>query len=1272
MKKITRRMFAFVLAIAMVVGMMPTTTFAGEEDVESSLIIESVTRIKYGELFKDRTDIVELDKMKSNQNQVTDAKYSDGIITVNANIKNMQKVESTAEGAGTHKFFAIMVNFEDVGVLETDGVFSSVDVEDAYQCGGTEGKSAILWINGDDREGKGSVVTDITLNHTNGTDKIDIKLVVNDISSPAIRDVSKIEAEDMFKDRKDTEFGSGYEAKVKQMQANQEFVESVEYNALKKEIVVNANISRMEAVESTTIGGDAQKYFAIMVDFYDVDILETGNDKVFAQCDVTDAKDCAKEGQSTTDSAILWINGSNEDKNRTMTLKTKGATNDVVAQYSLIINEIDEAVEVTGASKITEGSEAIRINQEYIELVKWESSTNTITVNADMSKMKTSTSTTDNSQPADNKYFAIMVEFKDIDLLKTGNVFAPCDIEAAKEIGKDNSAILWINGTTKELCSGVEGDTNYKAENNKSLELESKDGDVKSTIKLVVNETGKEVKVKGAYDIDKDDLFAKRTDEHAEAMRANQKYVENVDFNLETKTITVNADISEMEPIVSSTISGEPQKYFAIMVDFEDIGILKVGEEEPFAPCDKEAANECKTDYQDVTNSAVLWINGSTRTDNVNTTNLNLVSTDDGKTYTYKLVVKEVTYPVEITGASKIEAEDMFPERNDDHAVNMRYNQEYVNSVEFNQEENVINVEVDVNGVKDIESPSAGTKKWFAIMVNFKDVSVLQTGDGMIFETVDITDAGKCKGGNNSAILWISATSGTRDIPLTLINKNTQDTANYTLKLVSHEHIMNTIEENPATCTAEGRKEYYQCQKSNCGRMYSDETGLNETTLEDLKIDKLHDHLEVVDAKEATCIVNGNKKHYKCNSCNKLYEDSLGTTEIQEEDVLILAQHGTLTRVPALEPTCLNQGNVEYYTCDKCEDYIVKQGDKYIVVTEEKIFIPAFKHDIKEMAAKEPTCTHEGNYKHYKCTRCNEMFSDPDGQHKEIEDEVVIEKLSHKISPVAAVSATCTKQGTKSHYKCSACGTLFTDAAGKTTTTKAALAIAAHNRTKVARKAATYSSTGIKEHYKCSCGKLYSDVAGSKEITSASIVLPKLTLGTTTKVDIGNLKKDSVKIAWYKVPGATGYRVFVKKSGKWVTLKTLSGTSYTATKLAAGTKYTFAVRAYVKESGKVIWASKYVTKSGYTRPSKTKITVTSRAKTSINLSWSKVKGATGYRVYVKQNGKWKTLKTTTGRKYTVKKLNRRRNYTFAVKAYTKVGNTVIWSDVYTTKTAKTR
>ena len=64
---------------------------------------------------------------------------------------------------------------------------------------------------------------------------------------------------------------------------------------------------------------------------------------------------------------------------------------------------------------------------------------------------------------------------------------------------------------------------------------------------------------------------------------------------------------------------------------------------------------------------------------------------------------------------------------------------------------------------------------------------------------------------------------------------------------------------------------------------------------------------------------------------------------------------------------------------------------------------------------------------------------------------------------------------------------------------------------------------------------------------------------------------------------------------------------------------------------------------------------------ALKVSWSKVKNADGYRVYVKENGKWKTVGDTKSTSYVHKKLKTGKSYTYTVKAYKKTADGTVWS-----------
>ena len=64
---------------------------------------------------------------------------------------------------------------------------------------------------------------------------------------------------------------------------------------------------------------------------------------------------------------------------------------------------------------------------------------------------------------------------------------------------------------------------------------------------------------------------------------------------------------------------------------------------------------------------------------------------------------------------------------------------------------------------------------------------------------------------------------------------------------------------------------------------------------------------------------------------------------------------------------------------------------------------------------------------------------------------------------------------------------------------------------------------------------------------------------------------------------------------------------------------------------------------------------------SVKVTWDKVKGADGYRVYMKEHGKWKSLGKVSSNSYTCKGLETGKKYTFTVRAYKKANTGTVLS-----------
>ena len=169
----------------------------------------------------------------------------------------------------------------------------------------------------------------------------------------------------------------------------------------------------------------------------------------------------------------------------------------------------------------------------------------------------------------------------------------------------------------------------------------------------------------------------------------------------------------------------------------------------------------------------------------------------------------------------------------------------------------------------------------------------------------------------------------------------------------------------------------------------------------------------------------------------------------------------------------------------------------------------------------------------------------------------------------------------------------------------------------------------------------------------------------------------TIKLTWKKVPGAYGYIIYrsLSDADKYKQIKTItsgSTTSYSNTKLPLGESYRYKIRPYRKVDGKTIYgelSNSYLKK---VRPATPAISSVKRAAyDSLKISWKKIAGATGYRVYrsTSANGEYKRIKTLKGGSklsYTDDGLTCGKKYFYKVRAYrtSKLKKTFSWASAY--------
>ena len=172
--------------------------------------------------------------------------------------------------------------------------------------------------------------------------------------------------------------------------------------------------------------------------------------------------------------------------------------------------------------------------------------------------------------------------------------------------------------------------------------------------------------------------------------------------------------------------------------------------------------------------------------------------------------------------------------------------------------------------------------------------------------------------------------------------------------------------------------------------------GKSVSTTVNVKFNVKHNAVKV-ERKDPTCTENGNIEYWYCEACRKYFQDEALTKELKQEETIIKAKGHNAVKTEEKLATCTEDGNIEYWYCDVCKKYFSDAEFKN-EISFDKTVIPATGHNLTKVDKKNPTIDAAGNTEYWYCEVCDKYFSDEKAEHEITLEDTVIAKLPKLIS----------------------------------------------------------------------------------------------------------------------------------------------------------------------------------------------------------------------------------------------------------------------------------
>ena len=312
-----------------------------------------------------------------------------------------------------------------------------------------------------------------------------------------------------------------------------------------------------------------------------------------------------------------------------------------------------------------------------------------------------------------------------------------------------------------------------------------------------------------------------------------------------------------------------------------------------------------------------------------------------------------------------------------------------------------------------------------------------------------------------------------------------------------HEHDLQHFEAKDPTCVKEGNIEYWYC--ADCGKYFSDEAAGTEITKEEtiLAATDEHDWSEWVAGEGENCETGGTLRR-SCSICGKTEEQTFSAGSHMLEYV---------ERVPS---TCIEAGVMAHWHCERCgknyadknaeellEDVSLPLGAHNIVdgkctvcgKSEEQL-VPECTHHLTHVDEIPSTCIQTGTREHWHCEICGNNYADENAE--ELLFDLALSLGAHTLEYVEEVPSTCVEAGSMAHWHCEICGKSYADEQGADELIDVAIEKLAHDAEFIERKEETCGEDGYEAHWMCKmCEGIFFDEECSLVVDMEEIIIPK-------------------------------------------------------------------------------------------------------------------------------------------------------------------------------------